>query len=74
MSQTLINFQISDILSESNTAPSVLVPNRGWVIFGGNKLPTSQILQTLSGNWTKGPNMYDARNVYGNCGVQVNQT
>jgi hypothetical protein len=61
-----------------------LVPNRGWVIFGGfggfdpvTGMPLSQKLQTVSGKWVAGPNLYQAgydsdSDAY-NCGVQVNQ-
>ena len=66
-------FQISDILSSSELAASVLVPNRGWFIFGGyeSTLLTSQKLQTLSGNWSAGPNMFQSTYDSYQCGVQV---
>jgi hypothetical protein len=66
-------FQISDTLSSSTLAASVLVPNRGWFIFGGDpsSLLTSQKLQSLSGNWSAGPNLF--QNTFDSylCGVQV---
>ncbi len=67
------NFQISDVLSESRSGASVLVPYYGWVIFGGigNSLSTTQKLQTLIGSWTVGPNLYQNESDYGSCGLQV---
>ncbi len=65
------NFQISDVLSALSLASSVVVPNYGWVIFGGNSLTTTQNLQTLSGNWTAGPNLYQDTRDSSNCVVQV---
>ncbi len=67
-------FQISDILSPSELAASVLVPNRGWFIFGGDpsSLLTSQKLQSLSGNWLAGPNLFQNASDSYLCGVQVN--
>ncbi len=61
------------MLIPTRTAASVRVPNQGWFIFGGygGTLQTTQKLQTLSGNWTAGPNLYQNNNDYGHCGVQV---
>jgi hypothetical protein len=62
-------------LSPTTVAANVLVPNNGWVIFGGyaNTLLTAQKLQTLSGSWTAGPSLYQDLADYFNCGVQVNK-
>jgi hypothetical protein len=67
-------FQISDISSYAVLATSVLAPNRGWFIFGGyeSTLLTSQKLQTLSGNWSAGPNLFQNASDSYLCGVQVN--
>ncbi len=67
-------FQKYDILSEAILATSVLVTNRGWFIFGGDQssLLTSQKLQTLSGNWSPGPNLFQNTIDSYLCGVQVN--
>jgi hypothetical protein len=56
-------------------AANVLVPNNGWVIFGGyaNTLLTTQKLFTLSDSWITGPSLYQNATDFNNCGVQVNK-
>ncbi len=65
---------MSNTLSPSDYAGSVLVPNYGWVIFGGfqNRLLTTQRLQSLSGKWESGPNLYQSKSDWYQCCVQVN--
>jgi hypothetical protein len=54
-------------------AASVLVPNQGWFIFGGegNLLTTSQKLRTLGSNWEVGPELYQGKTVRQQCSLQV---
>ena len=50
-----------------------MVPNQGWVLFGGyqSTLLTAQKLQYLSGTWKAGPNLYQSTIDSRTCGVQV---
>jgi hypothetical protein len=69
----LTHFQISDVLSSTTIGASALVPNQGWVIFGGyqSSLLTSQKLQSLNGTWEEGPNLFRNDTDNNNCAVQV---
>ncbi len=64
------------MIFSTSIGASVLVPNYGWVIWGGydgtTLSHTSQKLQTLSGKWTAGPNTYQNLTDFFNCAVQVN--
>lgn len=57
-------------------ASSVLVPNKGWFIFGGdgNSLTRSQKLQHPDSLWELGPDLYLSKSVTGTCIVQLNDT
>jgi hypothetical protein len=63
------------MLTPLTVAASVLVPNQGWMIFGGfgSSLLTTQKLQATSGSWTAGPDLYNNENDYEHCGVQVHK-
>jgi hypothetical protein len=63
------------MLTPLTVAASVLVPNQGWLIFGGfgSSLLTTQKLQATSGSWTAGPDLYNNENDYEHCGVQVHK-
>jgi hypothetical protein len=52
------------MLTPLTVAASVLVPNQGWLIFGGfgSSLLTTQKLQATSGSWTAGPDLYNNEN------------
>ena len=57
-------------------AANVLVPGRGWFLFGGegNSITRSQMLTSPSSRWQLGPNFYHSRYVSGECLVQLNDT
>jgi hypothetical protein len=52
-------------------AASIRVPGKGWFLFGGNGLPTSQKLETVNSNWEAGPAVLTP-GIYAQCAVQVN--
>ena len=62
------------MLSPSGVAATVILPNQGWIIFGGfdNALTTAQKLRTLDGQWEAGPRLYQSTSDYFSCAVQVN--
>ena len=51
----------------------VVVPNQGLFAFGGdlNNLTTSQKLQTIDAEWSSGPDLFNLKNDFGNCVIQV---
>ena len=51
-------------------ASSVYMPDRGWFLFGGNYLNTSQKLTNIQSNWEKGPAV-QTPGIYHQCAVQV---
>ncbi len=57
-------------MSATYLAASIRVPGKGWFLFGGNELPTSQKLETVNSNWEAGPAVL-LPDIYGQCAVQV---
>ena len=55
---------------------TVVVPNRGWFIFGGdgNTSPRSQRLPSPDSPWELGPELYKSQSVTGTCIVLMNNT
>jgi hypothetical protein len=51
-------------------AASILIPSKGWFLFGGNGLPTSQKLVNVNSTWEAGPAVQTS-NIWGQCAVQV---
>ena len=64
--------QINDLMTETYVAASIQIPGKGWYLFGGNSLPTSQKLVNISSNWEAGPAV-QATWIEGQCAVQVMQ-
>jgi hypothetical protein len=67
--------KFSDLLSIAYKASSVLVPNRGWHIFGGgsSRSGKTQKLSGLESEWEEGTDLYNGSDMYGFCSVQVPQ-
>ena len=65
--------KFSDLLSIAYKASSVLVPNRGWHIFGGgsSRSEKTQKLSGLQSEWEEGTDLYNGSDMYGFCSVQV---
>ncbi len=57
-------------MNATNFAASIRVPSKGWFLFGGNELPTSQKLETVNSNWKAGPAV-QTTGIQGQCAVQV---
>jgi hypothetical protein len=57
-------------MAETVGASSVHIPDKGWFLFGGNSLNTSQKLMNIDSNWEQGPEVQTV-NQYGQCAVQV---
>ncbi len=57
-------------MAETAGASSVHIPDKGWFLFGGNSLNTSQKLMNIDSNWEQGPEVQTV-NQYGQCAVQV---
>jgi hypothetical protein len=51
-------------------AASIQIPGKGWYLFGGNNLETSQKLVNISSNWEAGPAV-QTPGFNGQCTVQV---
>ena len=51
-------------------AASIQIPGKGWYLFGGNYLETSQKLVNISSNWEAGPTV-QTPGIQGQCAVQV---
>jgi hypothetical protein len=72
--QIILHFlKFSDLLSIAYKASSVLVPNRGWHIFGGgsSRSGKTQKLSDLQSEWEEGTDLYNGSDMYGFCSVQV---
>ncbi len=63
-------FQISSLMVETIGASSVHIPDKGWFLFGGNNLNTSQKLMDLDSNWEEGPEVQTVKQDE-QCTVQV---
>ncbi len=62
--------QISNLIGGTISAASIRVPGKGWFLFGGNGLSTSQKLETVNSNWVTGPAV-QTPGIQGQCVVQV---
>jgi hypothetical protein len=62
--------QIKNLITDTFRAGSILIPGKGWFLFGGNSLKTSQKLKNLHSNWEAGPAVQTPR-IQGQCVVQV---
>jgi hypothetical protein len=51
-------------------AASIQIPGKGWYLFGGNSLSTSQRLVNVSSNWVAGPAVQTIW-INGQCAIQV---
>ena len=65
--------KISDLLSKTVYAGSVLVPKQGWLTYGGVRSPltTAQQLKSLDGKWEAGPALFEGKPDWNGCIVQV---
>ena len=52
------------------SASSVHIPDKGWFLFGGNSLNTSQKLMNIDSNWEEGPEVQTVNQIH-QCAVQV---
>ena len=62
------------MLQPISWAGDVLVPNQGWVIFGGGpkEETTAQKLTSVDGTWEEGPQLFtEGSSDHGLCAVQV---
>ena len=67
--------QIEDLLSPTYYAGNVLVPSKGWFIFGGvSTLTTSQWLASIDGKWQNGPDLNENRTDLYQCVTQISDT
>ncbi len=62
--------KIYGMMAGSVYASSIQIPNKGWFIFGGNSLPTSQMLVNVNFTWKAGPAV-QTPGIQGQCAVQV---
>ena len=69
-----LNQKISDLLSTTFEAGSVLVPSQGWLIYGGllgSTLTSAQKLVSLDDKWEAGPHLFEEKPDRLQCLVQV---
>jgi hypothetical protein len=64
--------KINNMMVGTTSAISLLIPGKGWFIFGGNTFSTSRKLVNVSSNWEAGP-ATQTSNIWGQCAVQVMQ-
>jgi hypothetical protein len=57
-------------MTGTSYAASIQIPGKGWYLFGGNQLSTSQKLVNISSYWEAGPAV-QTPGIYGQCAVQV---
>ncbi len=57
-------------MTPTSGAANIQIPGKGWFLFGGNDLETSQKLGTVNSNWEAGPAV-QTTGIFGQCGVQV---
>jgi hypothetical protein len=62
--------KINDLMIGSRYAASIQIPSKGWFLYGGNGLSTSQKLVIVNSNWEAGPAVKKP-NILGQCAVQV---
>ena len=61
---------MNNLMIPTGHASSVYMPDRGWFLFGGNELKTSQKITNIQSNAEEGPAV-QATNIYNQCAVQV---
>jgi hypothetical protein len=61
------------LLTSTKFVGSVVIPNRGFFIFGGDdsNLTYSQNLKSVNGVWEAGPPLFENKPVAHHCAVQV---
>ena len=64
-------FQIKSINYGVSDGGSVVVPDLGWFVFGGNSEKSAQKLAKADSAWTAGPALFQNAPVTGHCAVQV---
>ena len=57
-------------MTGTSYAANIQIQGKGWYIFGGNDLETSQKLVDISSNWEAGPAV-QTPGIQGQCAVQV---
>ena len=57
-------------MAGTNVAAGIQIPGKGWYLFGGNGLSTSQSLVNINSTWEAGPAVQAPR-IQGQCAVQV---
>ena len=62
--------QLKDLPLATSNAASLVIPDRGWFLFGGNNHPNSWSLAEVGQDWIEGPPVYRA-NMVNRCAVQV---
>ncbi len=64
---------MAGLLVPTESAGNVMVPSKGWYIFGGheNNSKSSQHLTSVDGVWESGPKFFQSKPDSGNCVVQV---
>jgi|FrelakmetLWP11LW_1041352.scaffolds.fasta_scaffold529150_2 hypothetical protein len=63
---------MANLLSPVFWAASFFVPKVGWAIYGGlGCFLKMQVLSSIEGNWTAGPDLYQGESRIGQCGAQV---
>jgi len=59
------------LIQSASYASSVNIKGRGWYLFGGNYLNTSQKLESLDSTWKEGPAVIHKYGIEGQCVVKV---
>ena len=62
--------KLKSLMNVTYHAASIRVPDKGWFLFGGNTLSTSQKLETVDSDWVAGPAV-QTTGISGQCAVQV---
>ncbi len=62
--------KINDLMTATYNAATINIPSKGWYLFGGNELSTSQKLVNINSTWEAGPAVQTTF-IYGQCAVQV---
>ena len=70
MKMSFLCVKINDLMTPKYGAGSIQIPGKGWFIFGGNSLSTSQKLVNVKSNWEAGPAV-QTPGIFYQCVVQV---